>query len=395
MHYPFPVINHIDQILEAIHGRDEFKVIKDEQHGFTVINYKYTNHNTFSREHSNWELLRECRGIAFDTVTGKIISRPFQKFANYGEWSETQWSNIQGTQFRACPKYDGSMIRPIPIASGFVLATRGGYSEQAQMAQRFLTSDDVTFIRACINKGVTPIYEFIGPANPHVLRYDHNKLQLLAIRDNITGVYRADTGLMGSPIRFDLNYTEATQQLEGIEGFVLVTEDGQHRMKLKTEEYVALHRCKGLGTQEHRVFEVIFNDLWDDFYSTCLESERKEQLLTFYSSTIASLHSAIAEMDRVIRSSKWLSKKEFALKLKELGKIESEGPILFPVFEGKQDLHVATWEYARRNSTSLSGVEKMRWLIGNHNFIALNDEEVENGGEPEARLEALVAAEGK
>lgn len=377
MLYPSPIIEHIDTMLEAVHGREEFKVTTDIHRGFTLINYKYVTHDTFSREHKGWELLRECRGIAFNTDTGKIISRPLHKFFNYGEMPETQWSNIQGAQFYAAAKYDGSMVRPIPVKNGFVLATRGGYSEQAQRAQVYLSSDDILFINACINEGKTPIYEFIGPNNPHVLNYSENRLQLLAVRDNVSGVYRTDTALMGEPISFDLSYTKAIQELEGIEGFVLTEASGQYRMKLKTQQYVILHRCKDSAAHEHSLLEIMFTSLWDDFYSMYPDSERKRYLLNYNVLVMTSLRSATLLMNQLLESTVGLNKKEFAMKLRALGKIESEGPILFRVFEGKATMTDAVWEYAGRCSKDVKGVEKMRWLIGSHNFSQEKQEEVE------------------
>jgi len=83
VNYDFPIINNISDVLPAIEGRDEFTVAVKE--GYTVINYNVMMSDTFDCPNR-----RECRGIIFDTASGDIIRRPFQKFFNVNEREETQ-----------------------------------------------------------------------------------------------------------------------------------------------------------------------------------------------------------------------------------------------------------------------------------------------------------------
>ena len=82
MDYKFPEIRHIDDVLPAIEGRSEFIVA--DKGDYKVINYVVDTGETFSRADPLWEMRRECRGLIFDR-SGFIASRPFHKFANFGQ----------------------------------------------------------------------------------------------------------------------------------------------------------------------------------------------------------------------------------------------------------------------------------------------------------------------
>ena len=89
MHYLFPRLTNIDQVLPHI-DEASFRV-SEKDSGHTFINYVRMGPETFppvlgSREDRLRAVIRrECRGIAFDTDTGKLVSRPFHKFFNAGE----------------------------------------------------------------------------------------------------------------------------------------------------------------------------------------------------------------------------------------------------------------------------------------------------------------------
>ena len=71
-------IEHIDDILPHIEGKNEFK-IHHHKEGYTTIDYMFEDTNTFDNE-----VLLECRGIKFD-ADGKILARPLHKFLNLGQ----------------------------------------------------------------------------------------------------------------------------------------------------------------------------------------------------------------------------------------------------------------------------------------------------------------------
>ena len=90
MNYKFPEIRTIDDVLPAIEGRKEFYVT--DKGYYKVINYHVNLEDTFpeiDEQDPIPAVRRECRGIMFNTHSGRIIRRPFHKFFNLGERLET------------------------------------------------------------------------------------------------------------------------------------------------------------------------------------------------------------------------------------------------------------------------------------------------------------------
>src|SRR5690242_11836962 len=111
----YPRITHIEQMREAFNKlRDHYKqkgepfpfVEKKTSEGYSFFNYTFMTRNTFPDPSSApdddirycYMLMRECRGICFDQETGKVISRPFQKFFNVNEKEETQQDKLDLSQ---------------------------------------------------------------------------------------------------------------------------------------------------------------------------------------------------------------------------------------------------------------------------------------------------------
>ena len=89
MNYEFPTITNFKDVEPYID--DNFSV-KDKE-GVTYINYHSMMPAVFppvpdDKNHPDYTaavMRREFRGIAFDTATGAILSRPFHKFFNAGD----------------------------------------------------------------------------------------------------------------------------------------------------------------------------------------------------------------------------------------------------------------------------------------------------------------------
>ena len=108
MHYTFPEITHLDQVLEAVQGVEGF-IVAQRDWG-TVVNYIQMGPDMFPEVHTAGgsasmcerqtrlnAIRRECRGLLF-ALDGNLVSRPFQKFWNVGERRETLLENIDLTQ---------------------------------------------------------------------------------------------------------------------------------------------------------------------------------------------------------------------------------------------------------------------------------------------------------
>jgi RNA ligase len=192
MNYQFPIIRTIDDVLPHIEGRSEFIVA--EREGYSVINYTVSMHDTFDMYGPNdhgGAMRRECRGIKF-YPTGKIAARFMHKWFNVNEREETQINAIDFSQrHRIEIKEDGSAIHPIKLGKHIRWCTKMGITDVAMQAEKYAAKNSkyIEFARYCIDRGLTPSFEWCSPFNQIVVRYEIDKLVLLCLRDNITGEY--------------------------------------------------------------------------------------------------------------------------------------------------------------------------------------------------------------
>jgi RNA ligase len=192
MNYIFPTIRHIDDVLPHIEGREEF-VVAERDFG-TVINYVVAMADTFNMsgpDDLTGAIRRECRGIIFDR-DGNLMSRPFHKFFNVNEREETQAHVVDMSQPHVVmEKRDGSMVRPILVDGYIRWASKMGITSVGMQAEEFVAKNIKykNFASWCIKEGLTPIFEWTSPFNQIVLPYEEENLTLLAVRDNVTGVY--------------------------------------------------------------------------------------------------------------------------------------------------------------------------------------------------------------
>lgn len=281
MHYQFPLIETIDDVLPHIEGRDEFVVA--EREGYTVINYVVAMADTFDMYDSDGEgnyvydwtgaMRRECRGLIFDRE-GRIMSRPFHKFFNVNERAETQMNQIDLSQPHVImEKMDGSMIRPILVDGYLRLATKMGVTEVAMQAEAWLAAQDPSlkeWLRQCVEDSVTPIFEWVSPFNQIVLAYEEADLVYLGTRDNTTGTYVMDTGCpfnvvprYGSVEGNISDYIARQREAEGREGDIIRFADG-HMVKVKNDWYVRIHKTVDRIVFDRNIVNLIINEEVDD-----------------------------------------------------------------------------------------------------------------------------------
>jgi RNA ligase len=279
MHYRFPEIRHLDDVLPYIQTREEF--VLAEREGYSVVNYVVAMADTFDMtgpDDVGGAVRRECRGLIFD-ADGNIMSRPFHKFFNINEREETQTHVIDMSQPHVImEKMDGSMIRPILIDGHLRLATKMGVTEVAMQAETWLAAHINTgflvskgeWLRTCVRAGVTPIFEWVSPFNQIVLAYEEPDLVYLGSRDNVTGEYFFDES---APFNFVPRYGSVEGNLgdyiarqreaEGREGDIIAFADG-HRLKVKNDWYVRIHKTIDRITFDRNIVDLIINEEVDD-----------------------------------------------------------------------------------------------------------------------------------
>lgn len=289
MKYYFPVIRHIDDVLQAIEGRSEFIVANRGTH--TVVNYVVVTPTTFqsptepgvSDQESLYRAIRaECRGLIFDEK-GCIIRRPLHKFKNINEAEETQANIVDLSQpHLILEKLDGSSVSPFLLDKEVYFGTRMGVTDVASQVLPFVRANP-NYENMCsflMYSGYTPIFEWCSLQQRIVVEHPNDRLVLLAVRDITSGHYLSYDRMVQLVREYNVELVlpmfrckyGAAQLVEKVsslplkeygEGVVVRFADG-HMLKIKSAEYVLIHKAKERITEERHVVTDIVNGDIDD-----------------------------------------------------------------------------------------------------------------------------------
>ena len=218
--------------------------VRVQQHpDLPLFIYNYTERATYERAWT--DVTRQCRGLIADE-TGRVVARPFAKFFNYGEHPE-------GTLDLAAPaevtdKLDGSLGIMYLSPGGWMIATRGSFTS-AQAAHGTMVLRDL-YRGFEPPDGMTVLFEIIAPWNRIVVDYGGmDDLILLGAVDIATGESVGPDWVSGwdGPVAETFPARSLAEALElpprrNAEGVVVRMTDSDVRIKLKQDDYVALHR---------------------------------------------------------------------------------------------------------------------------------------------------------
>ena len=385
MNYDFPKINHITDVLPHIEGREEFRVM--DKDWYTVINYMVSLENTFLWDENDpigSAILSECRGLIFNKE-GKLISRPYSKFFNVGEKEETQLNKINLYEPHIVLfKLDGSMIRPIPTKEGFRLATKAGVTSVAMNAEVFIADKPHygTFIRKCIQKGTTPLFEFCSRKNRIVVDYPEDNLILTGMRYNHTGSYLTYAVMKSYASAWNIPVVKAVDGLavQNIELFVkqirewesdegvVVRFDTGHMVKVKADDYVLRHKSKDSISQEKNVIDCILQDAVDDLVPL-LTPEDADRIQRFQNAFWMGLDEVACEMAELfVEGNKmYPEKKDFAVEFVQKKVEPIYAPIMYAMKGGKGSKEVLI-DMIGKSLGSQPKIDAARWMFGNINW---------------------------
>lgn len=416
-HYKFPRIEHIDQVKEAIKGREEFIIAERDRH--TVVNYMVNSTSTFPRtikfnEHMvfdnrgeswddcpNWEwdetaaILRECRGLVFGPK-GNVIARRFHKFFNVGEREEVFLEDVDFTRPHVImDKLDGSMITPIPIYDDngeyhVRWGTKMGLTAVAFPVEEYVAQhhEYIEMAIDMIESGQTPIFEWCTRKQRIVIDYPKDELRLVAIRDNITGQYMIYEdmfdyarvyGVLIAPklpddhISNPQQFVDWVKGLEGIEGFVIRFDDG-HMLKVKCDWYCRIHRAKDSILQEKRMVEMLVNEKVDDVKPFLLHDDLKKVEAFESDFTTGLLHTAgnIFGIYNAAYKCHNGDKKDFAIKSDFPGEFSIYKSVIFSLWGSNPTLGDVVDELKKRIRKHLGSqtkVDQARWMWRNHKWV--------------------------
>jgi len=233
--------------------------VRQQHHPFerlTILNY-----TAAAQWDRLWnEVTLQCRGLIVDGE-GNVVARPWPKFFNYGEHPEGSFD--LNAAAKVTDKMDGSLGILYRCESGqLMIATRGSFtSEQATVGSLMLLKKYQDFEP---QEGVTYLFEIIYPENRIVVDYQgREELVLLDVLWTDTGLpvnrdrWQWDFGWHGPKVEVmpaeTLGEALALPPRPNAEGMVVRFVDGT-MIKLKQEDYVALHRLV-TGLNEKTVWE--------------------------------------------------------------------------------------------------------------------------------------------
>lgn len=367
----FPTID-LQKVRSAIAGRTEF--IEANRGDHIIFNYNFVLPDSF-----DCEIRRECRGLVF-SPEGKVLSRRFHKFFNMGEREETSVSSIfakmNNVQHKILEKLDGSMIAPIPFNDGKNIrwGTKMGLTEISSMVEEYIKNNANrkynVFAKDCYSCDITPIFEYIGPKNRVVIKYDQEDLILVAIRHNVYGRYMSYemVKMMGEeynipvvPVLY-IDFKKVHESLN-YEGVVVSFDDG-HKVKIKTDWYVHLHNAKDDMMNEKNMIHLILNDTVDDLIPL-LEPEDVNKIVEYTNDLNYSIVVQARFIQNLIVSlrNSGIDRKTFALtQAKKLNSVVSS--IVFKNWDkdvpSLVDIRSFLVEYALKNTKTKNDVEELR-----------------------------------
>jgi RNA ligase len=383
MHYRFPEIRNISDVLPHIEGREEFIVA--EREGYTVINYVVAMADTFDMYPAGYDgplstydlggaMRRECRGLIFDR-DGNIMSRPFHKFFNINEREETQSHAIDMSQPHVImEKMDGSMIRPILVDGYLRLATKMGVTEVAMQAESWLAAQDrrlKEWLRTMVDLGLTPLFEWVSPFNQIVLAYEAADLVYLGTRDNVTGEYAMDISCpfntvpqYGSVAGNLADYIARARMQENREGDIIRFADG-HMLKIKNDWYVRIHKTMDKIRYDRHIVELILNEEVDDAIPM-LPQHEADRVREFERRFAERLHSLVESYERYYNTvvASGLDRKRYAQEwMPTIKNNDSFAPnYVFGRFGDREGRKMIIDHIEKHTSTNTRWEECARWM---------------------------------
>ena len=328
----------------------------------SMFNYRLATYNDFVT-YGGFEL----RGLTFVfNLDGSVYKRflLMEKFFNINENESTLFHFVKDKKVNSVYlKEDGSIISFIELPNGKIVAKSkmSFESEQAVMAQNlFETNLKINeFVKDCLSKDLSAVFEYVGPMNRVVVKYDNSDLILLSLRDNKSGEYLSIDGYdLSKPMTFKFSLNDLMSlktSLEGIEGWIVEFVDGQ-KVKLKTDWYFSLHKIyTDYSNREDHLIDMILDEKIDDVLSV-LEygSENRKFVELVLDTTNRKLLEMSNEVDKLL-SNYTGDKKSFAL---EYNKHKLFG-VMAQVISGKDKMEVIKL-LIKKKTYRLSGARE--WL---------------------------------
>lgn len=300
-----------------------------------------------------------CRGIVFDTDTGTIVCRPYDKFFNLNERPSTELKEVvnklKTQSYMITEKLDGSCLSIWNYKGKWCASTPGSISsEQAVYAMEQLFPK---YNLDALPTDLTYVCEMIAPWNRMVVDYgDRNELVMVTAFENkwqCTEIAQGRVKMLAD--KAGLNFVEEIPcddlesflmkpVPEGEEGYVIRFSDGS-RIKLKGAWYFKLHKLASLLSLKN-VFEMVSEQpgAYDEVIEDVPDYIRKD-FDDIYAQIMTTRDQVQHDVQQIWNSvPDHTDFKACALVFKE----HDTSPVLFAKMRGREDvLEQVTWKVVK------------------------------------------------
>jgi len=284
--------------------------------------YNYSDVVIVPRNHP---MLVKCRGLVL-RGDGAVLNYPFDRFFN--DWENDNKADISWNTAVAQEKLDGSLISVFWNGIDWEVCTRGSFYPNENNLERTLDYSQ-EFKRLFnnfdyLNKTCSYVFELISDKNRIVTKYDKEFVALIGAR-NLTTLEEKDQHHLNAlamilevyrPKQIPIQNIEECKKLfenmrDDEEGLVII-DDQHHRIKLKQESYLKMHRIKALKDEDILDYILGRIELDQEFVHAFPEVEEKinEMMLKWeaYNNMLGTLYNKLSPLLLI-------SRKDFALEV--------------------------------------------------------------------------------
>lgn len=278
-------------------------------------------------------VLKGCRGVVYEEDTGLIVGHCMPKFFNVNEREETKYANLPNENYTVLNKEDGSMLTSFVYKGKLYHTTKGSfnniyvdhaykylpdmpYGDAITLVSEIRIPDDVEEM-ARVTRRPEGLYLITAYHNSTGKEFDRDFCEYLAKLFNIGIVDKINMTLE------DLK--ENHYSLKGTEGWVVKFDSGL-RVKFKTAWYMSLNRILDEIDTPERARNYVKDcltankegsDFCLDWIDTVPE-EYRETIKTITKDILDKYTETEIGISIYVEAHKHLSRKEFALQVKDL-----------------------------------------------------------------------------
>lgn len=275
----YNVYENLPSLKEILQANEEGRVNVSRHDDYLVCKYSQKTVNS-----KDWDRITlNSRGTIYDERTGELVFLPFPKFFNYRE-NELQASYLPASGISGAEileKLDGSLGAIWQDREGEIRVSTPGslISEQAVWATSWLRNHEkYNEIKESFssNSIIGMVGEILYPGSKVVVNYDYQKVK--GIKITAAQVFRSGGNIQYCnheelnciSKKFNLatcdiyNFNEIDEIInylkiaENFEGFILHWPNSGFRLKMKSDEYIRIHRTIS-RIHPNRIEEVILS----------------------------------------------------------------------------------------------------------------------------------------